>query len=256
MAGLASLASAINKASQDPLKSAAYLIELDAEDKPVGSFSFQYFPESITDSKSVSWQAKDIPGGSLPLYQWSSSGERTLSFTAIFTADIDYGIGQFPQNRLVTAGQLDRNVDIRAAVYELRRFLLPQYTRTQGTVPPPKALLYLPRSGIGLAGGNSQLTSSNTDAIVCVMTTCEVTWEKFFTSGAPKIASVSLAFAQVPQYKGVVAFPERGTSIPSEGVINNTGGQYRLQLRPYLLTRKLTRDAVGKTQTDLAKSRF
>ena len=47
----------------------------------------QYFPESISDSRSANYEAKDIPGSSHPIYQWVSSGERTLSFTAVFTQE-------------------------------------------------------------------------------------------------------------------------------------------------------------------------
>jgi hypothetical protein len=254
VAGLASLASAINKSNQDPLKSAAYLIELSAEDVPTQSFSFQYFPESFTDSKTVSWQPKEIPGGSLPVYQWSSSGDRAVSFTAVFTADIDYGYGVFPRDRLLNAGQLDRNVDIRAAVYELRRMMLPSYTGGK-TQPPPRLLLYLPRSGIGQAGGNSQLTATNRDAIVCVMTSCEITWEKFFSSGVPKIASVSLGFSQVPQYKGVVAFPSRGDSITNT-LATTAAGTNVNSIRPYLLTRSLSPKKGEQSQAELAVGRF
>jgi hypothetical protein len=259
VAGLASLAAKIGREDQEPLKSAAYLIELNEEDTPVGSFSFQYFPESFQDGKTVSWQTKEIVGGSLPLYQWASSGERTISFTATFTADIDYGKGIFPKERLISAGQIDRNVDIRAAVYELRRLLLPNYEAGK-TIAPPRLMLYLPRSGIGLAGGQTALTATNTDSIVCVMTSCEVTWDKFFTSGAPRIATVSLAFAQVPQYKGLVTFPSRKTSGYTTYTPTRNGDNTTINsIRQYLLSRNLGGEDANKndaSQVAYAQAKF
>lgn len=213
MAGLASLASKIGQTTQQTPQSAVYLITLNPQtDSPTFAATLQYFPESLSDSKSVSWQAKEIPGGSLPMYQWTGSGERTISFTAQFSSDVDYLAARSPdaldlRTRLRNAGQRNYNVDIRSAVVWLRSHMLPTYDKSGRSVAPPKILLYIPKSGIGLAGGSTPVTQQNVDAIVCVMTQCEVTWEKFFTSGAPRLAQVSLAFAQVPQYKGQVQFP-------------------------------------------------
>lgn len=227
MAGLASLASQVATAmrgSAEDTKSAAYLIELDPQtDAPKYAATLQYFPESLSDSKAISWQSKEVPGGSLPMYQWTGSGERTLSFTVQFSSDIDYlASGALnTQQRLRSAGQEQYNVDIRSAIAWLRSFMLPTYSNSPArTVPPPKVLLYIPNSGIGVAGGINNLTATQPDAIVCVMTQCEVTWDHFFPSGAPRMASVSLGFAQVPQYKGVVSFPSANEAMRSafEGV--------------------------------------
>ncbi len=220
MAGLASLASKISQNSKPDVKSAVYLITLDPQtDQPTFAASLQYFPESLNDTKAVSWQSKEVPGGSLPMYQWTGSGERTISFTAQFTTDIDFYAPNRTadltetQQRLRNAGQSKYNIDIRSAVIWLRSHMLPTYNANGQSVAPPKLMLYIPKSGIGLAGGSSPLIQQNNDAIICVMTSCEVTWEKFFVSGAPRIASVSLSFAQVPQYKGQIAFPSAGDAM-------------------------------------------
>lgn len=238
MAGLRSLAAGIGTLISEK-RSKAFLIELAPDtDLPVSAQAFQYFPESISDTKGVNWQTKEIPGGSLPVYQWTSSGERTISFTAQFSSDIDPFTGTEGQivgdiNRSVAAsatvtgikerlrntGQAERNVDVRSAVIWLRQYMLPRYAKGR-TLPPPKLILYLPQSGIGLAGGMSNVTSQNADQIVCVMTSCEVTWEKFFASGYARLASVSLSFAQIPQYQGIVSFPSvtaAMTSVTGEG---------------------------------------
>jgi hypothetical protein len=39
------------------------------------------------------------------------------------------------------------------------------------------------------------------------MTQCDITWEQFFPSGLPRIASVQLSFAEVAQSGGSVNLP-------------------------------------------------
>jgi hypothetical protein len=198
----------------------ATLISLKPDtDEPDTAQAFQYFPESISDNKAVNWQSKEIPGGSLPIYQWVASGERTISFTAQFSSDIDLAllvtdVGAFAANaakeRLKRSGQGERNIDVRSAAVWLRQYMLPTYDSVkQRTIPPAKLKLNLPQSGIGLAGGENNFTSQDADSVLCVMTSCDITWEKFFPSGNPRLASVSLAFSQIPQFNQVVSFPGR-----------------------------------------------
>lgn len=195
-------------------KSSAGIEELDENGNGTGYVvGFQYFPESISDSKSVSWASKDIPGGSIPLYQWISSGARTLSFSTVFTTDID-----FSQSTLSTIPEdlTGRNVDIRSAIIWLRRFLLPRYeSGTSGaavgttlTKPPHRLRLYFPNTGIGLMGGMTTNGSTGVDYVTCIMEKCEVKWETFFPSGYPRIATVDMSFAQIAQAGGKISFPQ------------------------------------------------
>lgn len=252
MPSLTSLASALQ--SKLPNKTAnAYLIELDKKtDAPVKGKNespyvmFQYWPETIQDGKNINYQQKDIPGGSLPLYQWVSSGERLISFTAVFTCDVDYASAQSVQpdppgatsasvdvartelaGRLKAAGQIRRNPDVRGAIAWLRRYMLPTYDGTFDapiTRAPNKLRLYLPKSGIGVNGG-SDSTATSIDSIYCVMTQCEVTYESFFPSGLVRVATVALAFAQIPQFRGGVFFP----SANADSGIQNLAGAYTSQ---------------------------
>jgi hypothetical protein len=235
MAGLASLASRASAFTTEK-RSHAYLLVLrdrnGVPDEIVSAVSFQYFPESLSDSKATNWQAKDVPGASLPMYQWVNSGERSISFTAVFASDVD----PFPvggpatpsqaeaasfKNRLRTNGVAHNNVDVRSAVAWLRRFMLPTYSQSQSaTLPPPKLILYLPNSGIGIAGGETAL---GVDQMLCVMTQCEVSWEKFFPSGNARVASVNLGFSQIPQYQNAVRFPQAGRIMER---ISTTGGSF------------------------------
>jgi hypothetical protein len=215
MPGIASLASSFAQLLPDKTAK-AYLIELDENDSPASAFAFQYFPESISDSKNINYQQKDIPGGSLPLYQWISSGERLISFAAVFSTDVDLGTdssgtgkakSQGLVQRLKAAGVASRNADIRAAIAWLRRYMLPTYDK-QKTRGPSKLRLSIPGSGLGVAGGVVRGGALD-DTIICVMTQCEATIDAFFPSGLPRFATVQLAFAQIPQMNGQVEFPAR-----------------------------------------------
>ena len=189
---------------------------------------FQYFPETITDTKAINYQTREIPGGSLPLYQWISSGERVISFTALFTTDVDLLVDPSSFLKIKQNGQLRRNVDVRTALLWLRRFLLPRYDDDGGlgvplTSAPRKMILRIPNSGFGLTGGTygaeayqGEGAFSNPivhdpvvegDAIPCIMTQCDITYEAFFPSGLPRIASVQLQLAQIAQLAGTVNFP-------------------------------------------------
>jgi len=190
---------------------------------PLASFTFQYFPEEISDDKDINMQTKELAGGSLPIYQFISAGERTISFTAMFSSDVDH-VSQAAASssflfsvtardnyeRVKEAGLERRNIDARTAITNLRAFMLPRYmTQAEGaaeTKPPPRLRLFIPGSGIGVTGGISE-AGHGPDAMFCVMTQCNVTYHKFFPSGFPRLVSVDLSFAQVPQLGNRIKFP-------------------------------------------------
>ena len=232
-------------------RSEVYITELDDTDRPMVTGGvpqwrkFQYFPDSIADTKQVSYQPKEVAGGSLPLYQWTGSGERTISFTAYFTTDVDHLVHQqtidfdarfgstltdqspppgvatrvrsidaaveAAYTRLQAAGARDRNPFIPGLLLWLRRFMIPRYGENGEigvpiTRPPHKLLLHIPGSEIELYGGQGGF-SQRGGGLLCVMTTCDITIDALFPSGNIRSANVSLAFAEVPQRGGAVRFP-------------------------------------------------
>jgi hypothetical protein len=266
MSVFSSVSSALGT-KQDNRVSAVSLLEIAAD----GSLdtdsmqSFQYFPETITDSRSVNWIEKNVVGGSHPIYQWTYGSARTIGFEAVFTNEIAPTPFNLPPNSSVAssieslgtvAGSVAKNplgttlalakgsnpsyysVNIPAAIAWLRALTYPLYgppqsvstankrsaPRGQGTTAsvtglsgsrpsggptvgnssknagniianaPPKLLLVMPNSGIAsLAYGNL------VDSIPCIMTSCNVTYESFFRTGAPRIVTVSLEFAEIVQ---------------------------------------------------------
>lgn len=207
------------------------------------NFRFQYYPETFASSKSPNWQPKEVFGASLPLYQFVSGGEHSITFTAQFSCDTDLLSNEELAETLRADGLKERNPDLRAAVAWLRQFVLPSYVASAAldiplTQPPKKLMLFMPGSGIGLlAGAPAGSTAVLPDSIYAIMTQCDVTYEAQFSSGLPRLIQVQLAFAQIAQYGGAVQFP--GVT-PVHAELLTTGGPFT----PYqLLSRAIPRGA-------------
>ena len=171
-----------------------------------GVVAFQYFPERISDSRAPNYAQKEIPGGSHPLYQFVSGGERVLSFDAVFANDrsgdggmgglIGGVLGFLGGAKASNDGGINNNnrkdvVDIAAAIDTLRSFTYPTYEASVSK-PPPLIEFYLPGSGITAADGNK-------DSIIGILGRCDVAYEAFHRNGVPRIAVVSLEIREVVQ---------------------------------------------------------
>lgn len=183
---------------------------------------FQYNPETLQDTKGNNYQQKEIPGGSLPLYQWVAGGERLISFSVFFTNDIE-PLGEDGEyegasvgtegasltgqvNQIKSAGIDNRNVDISGACAWLRQFVYPKYQEEiPNVLPPRKLFLVVPKTYI--------------DVVTCVMTQCDITINACWPGGAIREAEVQLSFAELAQKKGMVQFP---------GYTPPQGGLYRV----------------------------
>jgi hypothetical protein len=213
MSAISSLSSVLGISSTSTPVTAG-LAELDPKtflEAPGTQKAFQYWPETISDNKNAEWSKKSVPGGSHPILQFINGGERTISFSAVFTQEINpekggllglsFGLGDLLGN------QQKNNVDIAAAVEWLRSFTYPSYDESTGAaLAPPLAILYLPGSGIISASGFE-------DSVVVVMTECNVVYEAFHRNGTPRLVAVSLAFSECIQdstawrFQGRNSFP-------------------------------------------------
>lgn len=216
MAGLTSLLSSSLKNKLNERKKSVLLYKTDAAGilQLSSGFRFQYFPETLTDTKAINYSPREALGGNLPIYQWINGGERSISFTALFTTDLEPGEGSTDEVEQYTHLQnLDskglglRNVDIKGALAYLRSCMMPTY-ETDKVIAPPVLLLEIPGSGIGVYGGHSSPNDTKLDSVWCLMTQCDVEFRQFFPqSGLPRIAVATLAFAQVGQAAGGIEFP-------------------------------------------------
>jgi hypothetical protein len=166
--------------------------------------SFQYFPETIEDSKNPNYSVKSIPGGSHPIRQFVDGGDRNISFVALFVNDEnpdkgnDSIAGQLANvsiNKLLSGNKRKDSVDIAGAIAWLKSYTYPDY-KNNVAIAPPVLILYIPGSGIV---GNGKFP----DSVTVVMTSCQVTYEAFHRDGTPRVATVSLSFAEmINYYKG------------------------------------------------------
>ena len=200
-----------------------YALKDDGDIDPSNKLAFQYFPESIQDTKQINWSAREIPGASLPIYQWISSGERAISFTAYFTSDVNLSGANADglEGRLKDQGVLHRNIDIRQALVKLRQFMMPTYAEaTQVGTPtakaPAKVMLGLPGSGVGAYGGlneNDEGGEEGSGLMYGLMTQCDITYEQMFPNGMPRIVSVALTFVETAQIGSSVLFPSKTKAV-------------------------------------------
>ena len=195
-----------------------WLTPLDHDgDKPINADAraFQYFPESITDSKVNGYQAKEIPGLSHPLYQWTAGGPREIGFTAVFSADLP---PKDPKANRASESAL-RSVDVDAAIAWIQSYQYPEYgtsvfasTPSQRPKPPRKIILTLPNVAFNFGRNGSMPDEMN-----CIMLSAEVSRESFFPSGATRLAKIDLTFGEIIQVRGTVK-PHDARAIRAEAL--------------------------------------
>lgn len=210
--GLIKTVSSVIGKNPNEKRAGAYLSEIDERSSAAerGAIKFQYFPETVNDSRSVDLQAKYGIGSSHPIYQWVHGSAREIAFETNFTAeDNEPEINNtlavasgFIKNPISSAVSLvaargvnsQESVDIESAIAWLRSKTYPIYTnRSVGA--PPKLVLWLEGSGItSFVNSSLQL-----DVVPVIMTTCDVTYESFFRNGKPRSVSVSLRFVEIIQ---------------------------------------------------------
>jgi hypothetical protein len=162
------------------------------------TFAFQYWPESLTDTEQPRYSEKEVPGASHPLYQWTGGGGRDISFTAIFTAEVD-DTSQVSQDASPGGAAVSPSarytVDVKAAVARIKTWLRGDYTQfslDQATRPPSRLFLVLEGSNLG----------GNTDAILTVLKSAPITYEAWFPSGNPRVVSIQMTFSECIQRMG------------------------------------------------------
>lgn len=215
---------------RDTKRAKASLQVIERNGNPGERREFQYFPESISDTRGVDYVSKNAVGSSHPIYQWTHGSPRGLSFDVTFTSDYDGDavqntsspdtssspvsnamsmasnimgrVSEISRNPVAAAVQLIKGQgkdplfdrEIADDINWLRQFTYPDYQGTKA-LPPKKLLLHLPGSGIRVG-----IKSIPLGVIPVLMTQCDVTYEAFFRNGHPRIAVVHLGFVETIQY--------------------------------------------------------
>jgi hypothetical protein len=155
------------------------------------TFVFQYWPESVSDSHPTNYASKEIPGGTLPLHQWTGGGERTISFDAVFTSELaDANSVRSAKHQGIPSSRY--TVDVKAAIARLESLKLPEYPRSgqNGRVTPPERLvLVFPGTNLG----------RNKDSVLTVLKDVSWNYESWFPDGTPRVVQASLTFSESAQ---------------------------------------------------------
>lgn len=216
-----------------PAKISMKAIDWETGEEILPERAFQWNPESISDDYQVSWSPKDIPGASHPLMQWNANGARIISFELKMTRDLktpqklqeeseDSISGGFEQSLGLQVDPTDDrnkryNMNIPAAIAYLRSCCYPEYTKERrgaNVKPPPLLLLNVP----GLA-----LSEDGSDVIYCVLTQCNINYQKAWDDGTPKVVVATVVFQQVIQTDRGIQFRGRKNFLDR---INGAQGGY------------------------------
>ncbi|CAB4203520.1 hypothetical protein UFOVP1382_136 [uncultured Caudovirales phage] len=213
MAGVVDFVKVLVDGPEGPRQALASIFPLDDTGAWTGSwagtdmqsFTFPFFPDSITDQVAINYSDIEVLGLSHQLVQWTGNGGRTLSFDAMLSRDIRVQEELPRENRLVdplAPNNREMNYDVRYSIAKLRSFCYPSKSDAKGgdvtfSKPPPILALTLDGMALGKGGG---------DTVFVVMTSCNVEYGRLFASGIPRRAKVSLEFKEVIQ-KGGAADP-------------------------------------------------
>ena len=160
--------------------------------KDTQTFVFQYWPENVSDTYSPNYNEVSIPGGSHPLYQYVGGSERAIGFEATFTAEVKVND---QLNDLLNADAQKYSVDVVAAMARLQRYLYPSYLAKGqlGVVrAPPRLVLVMPKTNLG----------RDKDEVLVILRAASVSYTHWFPDGTPRVATVSLEFAESVQTRG------------------------------------------------------
>lgn len=176
-----------------------FLIPFDKSGRPLTDKgkAFQFWPSEISDSGGPNYNARSIPGGSLPFYNWINNTDQSISFEVTFSREIDDDLGTGN-----LSGESKYNVDVAAAVNWLKSLKMPEYNSGEDIFVRPPYIL-------SLVTPNMKTWPSGKDYVYVIMTQCDVTWKDWFSEGVPSLASVSLSFNQTMQGVGNFKFPGR-----------------------------------------------
>jgi len=164
--------------------------------------SMQWFPETLQETGGAEWEEKKVPGGSHPLYNYSGGQGRSFSFTLVFTSDEDPDLGEVTRGKNEAYGV--RNLDLREELGWVRSLCAAMYNSTEGgqrVVPPPVVKLRVDNLGWGVGNGAE---------VYCLFQSYDITYEKVWSSGYPRLATVSLQCVETIQESGKIQFLGRG----------------------------------------------
>lgn len=158
--------------------------------------SFQYWPESISDSIEIGWEFKSTPATSHGLAHWTQNGGRSISFEVTFARDMQFT--PKPHAFLTadpnTEGVREYNSNPDYMIKLLRAFCYPEQMADGTVLSPPIAHVNLAGSSIGIRGD---------DLFIGVMTSCEVNYKRISPDGSgggfTRLATINLGFKEVIQ---------------------------------------------------------
>jgi hypothetical protein len=186
----------------------------DAAKQTYWDRTVQWFPETLQEQVGADWEEKKIAGGSHPLYTYTGGTGRPFSLSLSLSSDRD---PQFSEAGAVkdSGAAGERNPDLAVEVAWFRNLVLPTYSANslQRVVPPPVIRLTVPNLGWGVGGDAS---------VYCLCQSVDITYDKLWPSGSPRLVTIALAFVETVQETGKIRFIGRDVSSWKSGMKRGT----------------------------------
>lgn len=215
-----------------------FLRPLDANTgQPVGDMDpmkLQFWPETIQYQRgSVGWQPRPVPGLSHNLFSWTQGGVPTLSFELVLVNERDPSFKPKANPPGILSGEYNFEANITSGLAWFAAAGNPRYDGLDEPVQPPPLISvipqYLPPEGgsdaIEMARAFGRTLTPGTEPgttlaadideatrfshlpdrdFIGVLMDFGVNYEKFYPTGVPRIATVSLTFSEVIQIGDVI----------------------------------------------------
>lgn len=191
MASLTNLVGLTDNLSGDRAK--LYLVPLNDDDsiRTEDIIKLQFFPESISDSKGVTYNSETPFGASHPIYSFISGDERSISFSTYLSRDM-----------YDTDVKNEYNIDIETIIKKLRSYLYPDYQSDGRLLVAPH------RFKLAIVSKDRKKYING----IFIMTSCEIEIIKFFHNGDIRLASVDLEFVETVQNKFGINYVSRSSN--------------------------------------------
>ena len=173
--------------------------------------TLQYWPESISDSKSSNFANIELPGQSQPLYHFIGGGPRTVSFSCYMYRERQEEVSGSETVLGKSSQGAQFSKDIGAYVSLLRSYMYPRMNKTAGIMMPPTRLkIFFGGEGRGKmsTGAKFQGVDGDDNVLDCIMESMNVNYIKFFPNGIPRIATLDFSFNQIIQVGNDVTYQD------------------------------------------------
>jgi hypothetical protein len=176
---------------------------------------FQFNPAQITDRRSVNYATLNAPGLLMPIRQYISGGDRTISFTV----HVDSRFNRLAETATNKSGPpppvviaTDKNGNITPELNKYRASLYPQDAASLTNVSNSFVDIYKDKPAPLFTNPPICLFGMGNETINCIVTEVNITETLFNAQLEPLRADIALTLVEIVPYEGLPTPPPAGGS--------------------------------------------